>query len=304
MKTVINPSYKALREVIERIPLSFDQQGEVVYAGRNVLKKINLGGVDVVVKSFKIPHLVNRIVYSTFRESKAARSYEYSMKLMNHGFHTPEPVAMIEQYKQGLLGHSYYICRYDDGQTVRDLMAGGVAGNEEKLRAFAHYTRALHTKGVLHLDYSPGNILIHQYPDGDYYFSLVDVNRMQVVAQVDAQMVCHNLRRLCISRQVLAYIVKEYAIAANWDAKSLVDLALKQSDRFFMQYIYRRAAKKEKSKSVVPSIFLFRTFRFLRRFLPFSSTLYCFLWERERHIYATYLKQYDYCGLLSSDYTE
>jgi len=33
--------------------------------------------------------------------------------------------------------HSYYICCYDGGETVRSLMDGKVEGNEDKLSAFA-----------------------------------------------------------------------------------------------------------------------------------------------------------------------
>jgi len=36
------------------------------------------------------------------RQSKAERSYIYSMEIQQHGFDTPEPVAMIEQFQSGL----------------------------------------------------------------------------------------------------------------------------------------------------------------------------------------------------------
>ena len=92
---------------------------------------------------------------------------------------------MIEQFQSGLLSHSYYICCYDGGETVRSLMDGKVEGNEDKLSAFARYTAALHQAGILHLDYSPGNILIHQNDADEYSFSLVDVNRMQLLSDID-----------------------------------------------------------------------------------------------------------------------
>ena len=162
MRVIVNPKYAHLQKEIEEVPRSFQNEGDVVYDGRNVLKRISLGSIDVVVKSFKKPHIINRVVYSFFRQSKAERSYIYSMEIQQHGFDTPEPVAMIEQFQDGLLSHSYYICCYDGGETVRSLMDGKVEGNEDKLSAFARYTAALHQAGILHLDYSPGNILIHQ----------------------------------------------------------------------------------------------------------------------------------------------
>jgi len=42
-------------------------------------------------------YIAGRIVQTFFRQSKAERSYIYSMEIQQHGFDTPEPVAMIEQ---------------------------------------------------------------------------------------------------------------------------------------------------------------------------------------------------------------
>ena len=207
MRVIVNPKYAHLQKEIEEIPRSFQKERDVVYDGRNILKRISLDNVDVVVKSFKKPHIINRVVYSYFRQSKAARSYIYSMELQKHGFNTPEPIAMIEQFQKGLLTNSYYVCSYDNGETVRYLMDGKVEGNEDKLLAFARYTFALHQAGILHLDYSPGNILIHQNGANEYSFSLVDVNRMQLLPEIDCDKVCRNMCRLCISREVLAYII-------------------------------------------------------------------------------------------------
>lgn len=302
MRVIINPKYAHLQKQIENIPDYFENERDVVYDGRNVLKRINLDNVDVVVKSFKKPHIINRVVYSFFRQSKAERSYIYSMEIQKHGFQTPEPVAMIEQYHGGLLSRSYYVCCYDGGETVRCLMDGKVAGNEDKLLAFARYTVALHQAGILHLDYSPGNILIHQKDANEYCFSLVDVNRMQLLSEIDCDTVCRNMCRLCISREVLVYIMTEYASKRGWDVSSTVNLALYYSDQFFTSYIYRRAARKEKSKHIVSYILLFRLSRSMRKVLSWQPHLSRTLIKQEKRIYAKYLSPYDYCNLLSSDY--
>lgn len=302
MRVIINPKYLHLRKEVEAIPHSFQREQDVVYDGRNILKRMDLGGVDVVVKSFKKPHIINRVVYSYFRQSKAARSYAYSMELQKHGFDTPEPIAMIEQFQRGLLSYSYYICCYDNGETVRSLMDGKVAGNEDKLLAFARHTAAMHQAGILHLDYSPGNILIHQNDANEYSFSLVDVNRMQLLPEIDCDVVCRNMCRLCISREVLTYIMTEYASLRGWNVASTVELALHYSNQFFTRYIYRRAARKEKTKHIVSYILLFRLCRSVRKsFFGRIPLLQCLL-VQEKRIYNTYLCKYDYCDLLSSDY--
>ena len=274
MRVIVNPKYAHLQKEIEEIPRSFQEKGDVVYDGRNVLKRIGLGSIDVVVKSFKKPHIINRVVYSFFRQSKAERSYIYSMEIQQHGFDTPEPVAM-------------------DGK---------VEGNEDKLSAFARYTAALHQAGILHLDYSPGNILIHQNDANEYSFSLVDVNRMQLLSDIDCDTVCRNMCRLCISREVLTYIMTEYASLRGWDVESTVSLALRYSDQFFTHYIYRRAARKEKERHIVSLILFFRLYRSVRKFFSWEPHISRFLLKKEKHIYDTYLCKYDYCELLSADY--
>lgn len=301
MKIIINPKYEHLQEQIKHIPELFEQRGEVVYDGRNVLKRASVGDIDVVVKSFKKPHVVNRIVYSFFRKSKADRSYIYSTEINNHGFHSPEPIAMIEQYRFKLLTNSYYVCRYDDGQTVRCLMDGVVAGNEDKLKAFARYTADLHRAGILHLDYSPGNILIHSVDEG-YSFSLVDVNRLRLLRVIDCDTVCRNMCRLCVSREVLAYIMAEYATFRGWDVESTVKLSLYYTNQFFKGYVFRRAARKETTRHIFSHILLFRFSRSCRSLLPSQSQLTNLLIQKERCIYDTYLRKYDYQNIFQKDY--
>lgn len=302
MRVIINPKYTHLRKQIEAIPNFFADEERVVYDGRNILKRISLDGVDIVVKSFKKPHIINRVVYSFFRQSKAERSYIYSMKIQQHGFDTPEPVAMIEQFEHGLLSRSYYICCYDGGDTVRGLMGGKVEGNEDRLLAFARYTAALHEAGILHLDYSPGNILIHQNESNQYRFSLVDVNRMQLLSDIDCDTVCRNMCRLCTSQEVLVYIMREYASIRGWDVKCTVDLSLYYTNQFFKRYVFRRAARKETVKNIVLYILMFRFSRSCRSLFSHSSRVYRHLWKKEKEIYDTYLQKYDYQNIFFTDY--
>ena len=51
MRVIVNPKYAHLQKEVEEISRSFQEKGDVVYDGRNVLKRIGLGSIDVVVKS-------------------------------------------------------------------------------------------------------------------------------------------------------------------------------------------------------------------------------------------------------------
>ena len=83
------------------------------------------------------------------------------------------------------------------------------------MTAFAQFTAALHEKGVCHEDYSPGNVLIAQI-DGQYHFSLVDINRM-TFKPMNLEEGCKNFRRMFISDELYIFLAKKYAQCRNFD---------------------------------------------------------------------------------------
>ena len=54
-----------------------------------VLKKLKLSDKTVIIKAFKIPNVINQIVYRYFRKSKARRSFEYATKLYQLKYKDP-----------------------------------------------------------------------------------------------------------------------------------------------------------------------------------------------------------------------
>ena len=171
---------------------------------------------------------------------------------------------------------------------MRGLMGGDVKGNEERLLAFARYTVALHQAGILHLDYSPGNILIHHNETEGYSFSLVDVNRMQLLTDIDCDTVCRNMCRLCTSQEALAYIMTEYASLRGWDVKYTVELSLYYTNQFFKRYVFRRAARKETTNHIVSRILLFRLCRSCRSLFLIPQGLIAIFGKR-RKIFMIYI---------------
>jgi hypothetical protein len=86
---------------------------------------------------------------------------------------------------------------------------------KKSLRAFAAYTYELHQKGVWHLDYSPGNILIKRSDQG-YQFSIVDINRMEF-RPISALEGCENFNKLWASDEELEIMGREYARLSGLD---------------------------------------------------------------------------------------
>ena len=206
MKIVINPEYEYLRKWIEQMPSFFEDSGELLFKGRNLIKVFTLDDdMDINVKRYRKPSLFNRIVYSFFRKSKAARSYYNTIKIAEKGFDVAAPISYIEIKRSGLLSDSYYICRQcQDVKEIREYNSGPLSGNEDIIEEFARYSAALHDAGIYHLDYSPGNIIFRN-DNGKYSFILVDVNRMKFMP-VSFDKGCRNFARLFICDDIYRHI--------------------------------------------------------------------------------------------------
>jgi len=185
----------------------FSKNSNSIHKARNELKIISHEGLSVVVKSFKVPHILNRIVYSFFRDSKAKKSYDFSVKLKEY---TPQPIAYIEYYENYLLKDSYFISEefaYDF--TIREpLLDTNFPDREAIFQAFARFTLKLHNDGIFHNDYSPGNILIKKDKSG-YIFKIVDINRMKFL-KLNQTMRAKNFSKLWASDEILNVMAQEY----------------------------------------------------------------------------------------------
>ena len=248
-KIILNPQYKSLYTFIETLPQNFNAGGEIVQDRRNTIKKFKVNGLEINVKRYRVPIFINRIAYTFFRKSKACRAYNNAFEVIKRGFETPESIAYIEEFKGGLLHYSYYIslqCPYR--REIREYYQGPLQGNEALMTAFAQFTAALHEKGVCHEDYSPGNVLIAQI-DGQYHFSLVDINRM-TFKPMNLEEGCKNFRRMFISDELYIFLAKKYAQCRNFDQEACIRLMLK-----YNHYSIRRDQRKERSKAIRKKIF-------------------------------------------------
>ncbi len=225
------------------------QTNRVLFEQRNTIKLIDYNKKKYVVKSFKIPHLLNQVVYRFFRASKAQRSYENSVKLKELGVNTPDPIGYIEFPSLFLFKESYYISEFFDYDfEIRAVLADSIFQDREAiLKAFVAFSYDLHNKGVYHIDYSPGNVLIKKSKDG-YVFSIIDVNRMKFIAY-DDEMRFKNLSRFSTSDADLNFIAGEYARLADLDEKFAVD-TLRKYHNEHQQYLANKkrlkALKKKK----------------------------------------------------------
>ncbi len=209
MKYKLNPLYEeSFKNFLLNIKQHFKNNDNSIHKARNELKIISHSGIYVVVKSFKVPNFINKIAYTFFRDSKAKKSYKYSLRL---GEFTPKPIAYIEFFKAGLIDESYFISEnftYDF--TIREPLLDKTFPNREVLfKAFAHFTLKLHNAGIFHDDYSPGNILIKK-SENDYIFKIVDVNRMEFIS-LNEDMRAQNFAKLWAHDEILEIMAEEYS---------------------------------------------------------------------------------------------
>lgn len=244
MRVVVNPKFESLREAIGEIPDTIAVCGEQIFQGRNRIYRATIGGIDLTVKEFRVPSLVNRWAYAHLRHGKARRSFDNAMQLAALHIETPEPIAYIEERTDVLLRRSYYICRYWEGQTVRNWETA-VADSGAMLNALAHFTLNLHRNGVMHRDFSPGNI-IYRIEDGEYRFALVDINRMDFGVH-DKSRLYRNFRSINIESEAETLRFAEaYARAAGLDTEEMRAVAR----RMFLAY-HREKALHRRLKALI-----------------------------------------------------
>lgn len=227
-KLVVNDSFKHFKSFLENIKEHFAISKNSIHKARNEIKVINQNDVDLVVKSFKIPSFLNRVIYTFFRSSKAKKSYEYAIKIAAF---TPKPIGYIEFYENTLLANSYFVSeKFDYSFTIREPLLDVNFSNKEKIfKAFAKFSHSLHENEIYHLDFSPGNILIKEQ-NGEYIFKIVDINRMKF------RPLCNKLRmknfsKLWAKDEDLKVIIKEYAKISGVTEDILLQKALKFSHK-------------------------------------------------------------------------
>jgi len=223
-RVFIGDDFQDLSSFVRVLPVHFENGGTLIYEGRNKLKEFEIHGRKLIVKSYQLPHLINRVVYNSFRAPKARRSYQYAQMLRKAGIGSPAPVGFYSTGTWLLFGRSYFVslkseCPY----TYRNLLEETFTGDKEKvLRAIARTTAALHENGFLHKDYSGGNILFRETDKG-IEVEIIDLNRMRF-GKVDIETGCKNFERLPGTHEMFVILADEYAKVRGFDADRCLEL--------------------------------------------------------------------------------
>lgn len=227
----INSKFEHEKEYILEIPNLFSSASNVIHQKRNIIKKLEHNSYTYVVKSFGLPNLINKFIYGFIRKGKAKRSYENALLLLDAGIKTAVPVAFGEQKKFGLMGSSYYVSlnvAFDFD--FHDINFERVECNELLFKQFAEFTYRLHQAGFLHLDYTPGNILIKK-ENGVYDFTIIDINRMYI-GNIPWQKGAESLGKFFFREPWNSIFIKTYAEKSGREVSEIEEIVKRSRLQF------------------------------------------------------------------------
>lgn len=245
-KFEIDPGYQSHQQEFFKIIDDFDQLGQQIGpCERNTVKSIQFKDLLLNVKSFKVPHLINRFAYRFIRKSKARRSYENAKLLHSKNIGTPNPIAYFEHRDYFSIQESYYFSEqlsYD--LTYRTLIEEPEYPEYDKiLRQFTRFTFDMHENGILFKDHSPGNTLIQKGKD-QYHFFLVDLNRMDFRPLTFKDRM-KNFSRLTPKKEMVELMSEEYAKLSGIPFKKVFKNMWKYTVEFRTQYDRKKVLKQK-----------------------------------------------------------
>ena len=241
-KLQYNKDFKNFKNILLNIKSIFLKNSKIIHLARNELKTIEIQNIQTVVKAFRIPNILNQFVYAYLRNSKASKAFHNASTLHKLQVSTPEAIGYIEFFKFGLLKESFFISKefkYDF--TIAHIRDDQPTYKHKVLEDFATFSYDIHKKGVWHVDFSGGNILIKKEKN-NYIFSLVDINRMKF-RKINEYEGLENFNKLWFNEEDLTTIAKTYAKLAKLDEKKAVKEILYHDKKLKDKVLLKRKLK-------------------------------------------------------------
>lgn len=243
MKSVFNKNFIQNKGAIEKCIANFKTSGTFLYDGtRNSIKNFDLDAQTICIKGFKKPNLFNKIIYTYFRKSKAARSFAYANLFLEKGIGTPEPIAYFEERDSIGLKNSFYVCEYIDCDLrFRELLdVKDEVLRSTVLKKFTQFTFKIHENNINFKDHSAGNTLIKKNGDA-YNFYLVDLNRTSFDTEMSFEARMRNFSKLTSRKEIIEIMSQEYALLYQKNATEVFRLMWHYTQEF--QHNFKRKRK-------------------------------------------------------------
>lgn len=230
----LSPEYECWNDWMMQTIAHFGQQGKVIYDKRNEIRVFDApDGSQIVIKRFKRPAFIKRLIYSYLRVPKAEQAYRNALAMKQANIPTPEAIGYVLN-SSGLLDDSFLITRHAQlKHNFYELRYHDVSDYKDIIRAFAIMVADMHRANILHRDLSPGNILFDRLSDGTPVFSIIDINRMRIGKPIAKKEACRNFCRLWGHMDVIELLSREYAAARGWDERETLKLITKYWKQFW-----------------------------------------------------------------------
>lgn len=226
-KVFTMPQYAQLHTFIATLPARFRfDAGKVIYRGRNELRTFHTVVGNVVVKSFCTPNIINRIAYGLLRASKAERSCTYADKLRSIGIGSPAPVGWCTERSGLLFTRSYYASMQSAlPHTYIDIIKGNTDAHTADLYLLeiGRTAAKMHQAGMIHRDFSRGNILLGIDDDGKALVEIIDLNRIRFHEVSIAEGIA-NFNRLPANEHMKRIMAEGYAEVRGFSAEECLKL--------------------------------------------------------------------------------
>lgn len=213
MKVFFAKEFSQYSEEIAHLIKKFSNTGTIIGDGsRNIIKFFKISDRLINIKSFKQHNIINRHVYKFYRKSKARRSFEYALLLIDKKFYTPTPIAYIENHDFIGLTSSYYISeQLENSFTLNEILNDqDFPERIEIIRGYTALMYDLHQNGIQFIDNAAGNFLVKK-ENGINRFYIVDLNRMNFYDRIEIDKRLKNFARFTLDKEIMNIISEEYA---------------------------------------------------------------------------------------------
>lgn len=246
IRVVLSEPFAGLRSFAERLPEHFATSGEVLFRGRNEIRRFEVEGVSVVVKKFSNKPL--KQLLSLFRRGKADKSYRHGCRLEQLGVLTPSPIGYVEQRAwSGMIREAYYLSSYIPYPSLVEVNPSEEHFDRSLIGDFARFVAELHRLGVLHDDLNTGNVRCEQQAEG-MRFWLIDINRMRFAPkgkELSHKECFGNVVRFSYNTPMFHHFLDTYLEARGW-SEELFDEALVCKVRHDRFTEWKRSLKRRK----------------------------------------------------------
>lgn len=167
----------ALIEKFKTAPEELMQMGTRLKGGNTcTVQQIEWEGRPMVIKRYNPKPFFYRIRHRMML-SRAMRSWTNGVVLSNFGIPTVQPVAVVEEYKFGLLERGYFLMEHFEGESIFDYLnrhEGNDAEFERVVSSLSKLFMRMRYLRIVHGDFKAKNLLIH-----DSEIRLIDVDGLR-----------------------------------------------------------------------------------------------------------------------------